>query len=139
MSADVQDAATHVWHSACADLSKYGQRSANLTFWHYSYSPQAPLNAVDGVLPHATQMTFEFFLGITPRWLQRDIHHESTAADMDAANDAAAAMIVGGGGLLVNVNPTSAQMTGLQWKVHDVHLDGMLPPFNVFGVGADAS
>lgn len=91
-------------------------------------------NIGDSVLPRATRMAFEFFLG-RPKWVLKNVRQTTTTADIDRAN-AASGVLVGGGGLMYPNNQHSRQtLSGWQWPVHSDHLMAISVPIYLFGVG----
>lgn len=121
------------WRQACDGLRAHARTP---TFVHYALTARSQSNAGDFVLPRATQMAFEFFLGVTPRWVEHEARAVSRAEDIHEANRRAAAVVVGGGGLFYPANVHSRQnISGWQWQVHSEHLRSLAPPLYMFGVG----
>ena len=105
------------------------------TFVHYSTHTQQS-NAGDSVLPRATRMAFEYFFGIAPEWVLRDVRHTTTQRDVYEANARASAVVVGGGGLFYPANRNSQQnISGWQWPVHRSHIMELQAPLILFAVG----
>lgn len=106
-------------------------------------TPPKPLvgNLGDAVLPTATRMAFNFFLG-HPTWRLRDLYADAAhvASDLrDADNTRYAAALVGGGGLFYPSNGHSMQgVSGWQWRVATPDLDRLKVPIFLFGVGWNA-
>ena len=144
------------WEQTCSTLRKLWARGGRTV--HFAINsraetdrealqlrtgtPPKPLagNLGDAVLPIATRMAFNFFLG-HPIWRLRNVlsRAKEVAADVKDADTGYLAAVVGGGGLFYPANGFSTQdVSGWQWRVAAQDLEQLQVPLFVFGVGWNA-